>query len=184
MNKTHYTSGEVAKLCGVSLRTVLNWIAKGLLKAHQLPGARGDNRVLVEDLVVFMRASNLPLPTALEPQRRFALIVDDELAMAKSIQRVLRVNGFQTAIATDGFTAGMLYAKEKPLLMTLDLQMPKLNGIDVLKDIGGEKYGKILVISGMAEDTLSLALAHGADATLHKPFDNEQLESIVSEWFC
>ncbi|SMF54542.1 DNA binding domain-containing protein, excisionase family [Alteromonadaceae bacterium Bs31] len=182
-NKRLYTSGEVAKACGVTLRTVLNWIAKGLLKAHRLPGARGDARILKSDLVDFMREHQMPIPVELETSERKALIVDDERAMANSIQRVLRSLGFKTLVASDGFSAGLLYAQEKPQLMTLDLQMPKLNGMEVLQRIQHQKSGRILVISGMDATLLQATLELGADAYLAKPFDNEELEALLGQWF-
>ena len=46
------TTGEIAKYCGVTLRTVIRWLETEKLKGFKLPG-RGNNRVLVDDFIVF-----------------------------------------------------------------------------------------------------------------------------------
>ncbi|WP_083608181.1 response regulator [Teredinibacter haidensis] len=182
-NKEMYSSGEVARLCGVSLRTVLNWIAKGWLEAHQLPGARGDNRIMRGDLIAFMNAHKMPLPDIFQPTLRSALVVDDEIPMANAIKRILRGKGFEVSVANDGFSAGLFYASQKPALMTLDLQMPTMDGFQVLEKVAAEKCGKIVVISGLDKQALSKTLSMGADAVLQKPFENEQLEALLETWF-
>ncbi|WP_045857225.1 response regulator [Teredinibacter purpureus] len=181
--KEQYTSGEVAKLCGVTLRTVLNWIGKGLLKAYKLPGRRGDNRIRRPDLIAFMTSHGMPVPEEVGGGIRRALIVDDELAMAKSIQRILRGKGFSTEIANDGFSAGLAYGELQPSLMTLDLQMPQVDGFQVLNQLADKKCGKIIVISGLGKEDLQRTLTLGADAALQKPFENTCLEGLVDKWF-
>ena len=102
------TSGEAAKICGVNFRTILRWIEKGLLKAHKLPG-RGDTRIQVEDLVTFLNENDMPVPIDLSPKNKI-LIVDDDHSMTSSIQRMLKLKGFDTRIANNGFEAGTAMA--------------------------------------------------------------------------
>ncbi|MBY0416502.1 MAG: response regulator, partial [Pararheinheimera sp.] len=69
-----------------------------------------------------------------------------------------------------------------PAVMTLDLQMPGLDGFEVLKYIGQHpelSQTKILVISGLGQTELDRAKAAGADATLSKPFDNANLIDTI-----
>ena len=61
MVKRSFTTGEVAYFCGVSFRTVIQWIKRGHLNAYQLPG-RGDNRIGVGDLLNFMEEYGMPIP--------------------------------------------------------------------------------------------------------------------------
>lgn len=186
-----FTTGEVAKLCGVTLRTVINWIQRGHLKAHKLPGTRGDNRIRRVDLIEFMSSNGIPLPETLTPEnpmpreepsperdkvdRDLILVVDDDISMAKSIARVLRSTGKQILMAHNGFDAGVLYAERRPRLMTLDLQMPGVDGFAVLNSLANRKQGKILVISAMEERHLQKALTMGADDILPKPYEVEHL---------
>lgn len=180
------TTGETAKICGVSLRTVINWIQQGKLDAFQLPGTRRDNRIPYESLIRFMEANNIPIPQpsdinseAKTAEQHHALIVDDDINMAHSIERVIRMCGFSTLTAHNGFQAGAKFIELKPQFVTLDLQMPKLDGFSVLEQL--QEYGnvKICVISGMGQDALDKALSLGANWALKKPFNNAELETIV-----
>ena len=109
------------------------------------------------------------------------LVVDDDAAMAKSIARVLKRDNLKTVTTQNAFEAGLFYADRKPALMTLDLQMPRMDGFEILKLVQHNKRGKILVISGMRDEYLQQALDLGADDTLAKPFDDDNLREKVKQ---
>ena len=183
-----YTSGQVAKLCGVTLRTVINWINQGRLHAYKLPGRRGDNRIRGEELQRFMNENGIPwnsrseaLPSKNKKRDTCILVVDDEPPMAKAICRTIRHMGLQTYTAQNGFEAGRLYTQLAPSLMTLDLQMPGFDGFAVLELLGKEKKCPILVISAMDTPQLKKAVELGADDYLAKPFSNENLQEKIRE---
>lgn len=180
--KRALTTGDIAELLSVNFRTVVRWIDRGLLKAYKLPG-RGDNRVLVPDFLVFLRENNIPVPEELQPPERRVLIVEDEEKMAKAMQRALRRAGFETQLALEGFLAGTLATTFVPAVITVDLKMPGLGGLAVLKAIRDlpELAGvKVLVVSAMPQDQLEEALAAGADDVLEKPFKNKELVQKVA----
>ena len=181
MRKT-LTTGEIASICDVNLRTVIRWIERGELKGFKLPG-RGNNRVTQEDFVTFLKNHKMPIPAELlDDGHNHILIVDDELPFSKSIQRVLRGAGYETSIANDGFSAGSQLSALKPALMTLDLSMPGLDGFDVIRFVRHSAIissTRILVVSALNEQELSKALECGADAYLQKPFANSELLASV-----
>lgn len=182
LEKPSLTTGEIAQYCGVNFRTVIRWIKRGHLKAYQLPG-RGDNRVEIQDFLNFLKEHEMPIPEEFQQYSLRVLIVDDDAAMAKNIQRVLHRAGFETTIAADGFRAGTLAESFSPAAMTLDLKMPSLSGIDVIKFVRESenlKYIKILVVSAMPQSDLDAALNIGADDVLEKPFKNDDLVEKVS----
>ncbi|WP_028469455.1 response regulator [Neptunomonas japonica] len=179
------TTGEIAKLCDVNLRTVIRWIDRGALKGFKLPG-RGNNRVREEDFISFLKEYDMPVPSGFKSKEanKRILIVDDELPVATAIQRVLRHAGYDTSIATDGFRAGSMLLKESPAVMTLDLSMPGQDGFDVLAYVRATQEvasTRILVISALDETSLNKALAYGADAVLQKPFENAQLLTMIQQ---
>ena len=183
MDKPSLTTGEIAQYCGVNFRTVIRWIKRGHLKAYQLPG-RGDNRVEIQDFLNFLREHDMPVPDEFQQYSLRVLIVDDDSAMAKNIQRVLHRAGFETLIASDGFRAGTLAESFSPAVMTLDLKMPTLSGLDVIKFVRESenlKYIKILVVSAMPQNELEEALEVGADEVLEKPFKNDDLVDKVTQ---
>ncbi len=177
------STGEIAKLCDVNLRTVIRWIDRGSLKGFKLPG-RGNNRVRVEDFIAFLVEHQMPIPAELNGEsNRHVLIIDDEAAIARAIQRILRSAGFSTDVAQDGFQGGSKMVREQPALITLDLRMPGLNGYEVLKFIRHTPEvaaTKVLVISALDAPSLQRALDEGADAVLSKPFDNDELLAVVN----
>ena len=183
-SKRILTTGDIAELCGVNFRTVIRWIQRGHMKAFQLPG-RGDNRILMKDFLEFLRENNMPVPEELEgTSEPRVLIVEDDKRMAQSIQRALKRKGFETMISLDGFMAGVVASTFKPVVMTLDLKMPSLGGLDILKairknpDLAGIK---VLVVSAMPQEELDQARAAGADDVLEKPFANNDLVAKVAQ---
>ncbi|MDY6977392.1 MAG: response regulator [Pseudomonadota bacterium] len=179
------TSGEIASYCDVNLRTVIRWIESGKLKGFKLPG-RGNNRILVEDFIEFLERHDMPIPDALKGiASPSILIVDDEMPVAKSIQRVARRAGFDSYIATGGFQAGIMLSQYEPKVMTLDLSMPGMDGYSVIeftREQSKYKDLKIVVISALDDISLERALEIGADATLQKPFSNHDLTNVLEQF--
>lgn len=182
MQKRWLTNGDMADLCGVNVQTVNRWIDRGELKASHLPG-RGDKRIDVQDASVFMKRQGFAVPSELQGNNPRVLIVDDDESMAGAIQRALKQAGFETVIATDGFLAGTLLGTFNPTVITLDLQMETLSGIEVLKYIRNVKQSsiRILVVSAMPKVSLQKALEAGADDILEKPFKNQELLDKIKE---
>lgn len=178
-----YTTGDIAKICGVHFRTVIRWIERGYLKAYQLPG-RGDNRIQHKDLVSFLQENKIPVPQELHSveQTSRVLIVEDDPRAAKNMERILMRGGFETAIAENGFMAGLMLSDFAPAVMTLDLRMPGLGGLEVIRMVRStekEKPVQILVVSAMGSDELEEALRAGANDVLAKPFRQQQfLEKV------
>ena len=178
------TTGDVARYCGVHFRTVTRWIRSGHLKAFSLPG-RGDSRIFVSDFVNFLRSHNIDIPEEFRKKsNRRALIIEDDSVTAKNIKRVLEGLKIECAVAHDGFRAGALLTSFKPDLVTLDLSMPGIGGMSVLKIIRslvGLDGMVVLVVSGMPENELRKAMENGADGALKKPFTKKQLEESARQ---
>ena len=173
------TTGEIAKYCGVNLRTVIRWLESGRLKGYKLPGG-GNNRILAGDFVAFLKQNDMPMPADFDTDEKEEenepriLIVDDEVNMAKAIQRIARKAGVKSVIAEDGFQAGMMLSNHKPQMMTLDLSMPGLDGYEVLRFTRAQEAFadmKIIVISALEQKKLDEAIALGANKAISKPFD-------------
>ncbi|MEU6065456.1 MULTISPECIES: response regulator transcription factor [Streptomyces] len=105
------------------------------------------------------------------------LVVDDDAAIRRSLERGLRLNGFSVALA-DGGHAGLAEARtDRPDIIVLDVCMPDLNGIDVcqaLRDDGDDV--PVLMLSALDEAADRLAgLRVGGDDYLVKPFALQEL---------
>ncbi len=175
------TTGQIAAYCRVNYRTVLRWIKADRLPAHQLPG-RGDHRVEASDFVAFLRRHRMPVPIEFLKRSNQVLIVDDDPQMASSIRRVLKRAGFQTQVAPNGFQAGAMLGSFEPRLVVLDLKMPGIGGLDVLRFIREQaSYHdvKVLIVSGQSDAELVAAVEAGADDALAKPFASDALVEKV-----
>jgi len=105
------------------------------------------------------------------------LLIEDDTAMAKSIELMLGAEGFNvftTDLGEEGVDLGKLYDYD---IIVLDLNLPDMHGYDVLKKLRASKIETpILILSGMAEpDKKVKGLGFGADDYLVKPFDRQEL---------
>jgi serine phosphatase RsbU (regulator of sigma subunit) len=110
------------------------------------------------------------------------LVVDDKEANVQLIEGMLRVAGYTcVASTTDPNQVCELYRQNRYSLILLDLQMPGLDGFQVmqgLKEIEGDGYLPILVITAQPDHKLR-ALAAGAKDFVSKPFDLAELRARV-----
>jgi len=105
------------------------------------------------------------------------LVVDDDRAVRESLRRSLSFNGYSVALAQDGLEALDLIASDRPDALVLDVMMPKLDGLEVCRQLRstGDDL-PILVLT--ARDSVSERVAGldaGADDYLPKPFALEEL---------
>lgn len=106
------------------------------------------------------------------------LIVDDASFMRLSLRTMLEKNGYQVVgEAENGNEAIKLYAELKPDIVTMDITMPELDGIQALKAIMQfDRTAKVVIISAMGQETkVREAVICGAKTFIVKPFKEEQL---------
>lgn len=105
------------------------------------------------------------------------LVVDDQKTVCYSLQRFLQSEGYNVRTATSGEEALSVINDVKPDLMIMDVRMPEIDGIEVLRKIK-ESYPQIQVIMMTAFSTTEKAIQAiklGAYDYLTKPFDNDEL---------
>ena len=175
MEKT-YTTYEVSKICGVTMKTVAGWIEADKMLAFKTVG--GHRRIKEEDLVSFLKKNNIPFPAELRDKGLHrVLIVDDEKLVVNLISKLLdkEKNMFVYSVATDGFEAGRQTLSFNPDLIVLDLMLPGIDGFEVCRKIKGEpklNHIKIIAITGFpSEENERKIREAGVDAYLPKPFD-------------
>jgi two-component system chemotaxis response regulator CheY len=110
------------------------------------------------------------------------LIVDDSLLMRKAVERSLAVRNFTVAgTASDGEMGLRMFSETLPDLVTLDISMPKMDGLTCLVEMLKIKPdAKILMISSQTDTaTASDVMAKGAAGILGKPFSAAQILEAV-----
>lgn len=110
------------------------------------------------------------------------LIVDDAAFMRMMLKDILTKNGYEVAgEAPNGFKAVEMYKAEKPDIVTMDITMPEMDGIQALKEIRGFDPGaKIIMCSAMGQQAMVMeSIKSGARDFIVKPFQPERvLEAI------
>jgi len=108
------------------------------------------------------------------------LIVDDDTKISSLIESALQNEGFSTLCAKDGEEALSLWEKHKPSLVILDLMLPKIDGIEVCRQIRKQSDVPILMLTVKADEfDKILGLTIGADDYLTKPFSTRELTARV-----
>ncbi len=103
------------------------------------------------------------------------LIAEDEPAIASFIEKGLRAHGYATAIAGDGATAAAIARDDDFDLLILDLGLPDLPGLDVLRTIRGRGQRIPVIILTARDDLIVEGFDTGADDYVVKPFDVDEL---------
>jgi len=116
------------------------------------------------------------------------LVVDDAAFMRMMLKDILTQNGYEVAgEAENGIPAIKLYQELKPDLVTMDIIMPEMNGIEAVKGIiSFDPQAKILMVSAMGQQFLvKEAIQAGAKDFIVKPFQPAKvlaaLEKIVGK---
>ncbi|MEM8534145.1 MAG: response regulator transcription factor [Chloroflexota bacterium] len=108
------------------------------------------------------------------------LVVDDEPTILEVVELYLRREGFQVITAMDGMAALQAYRKQAFDLIVLDLMLPGLNGLEVLRQIRSERDLPIIMLTARGEETdRVVGLELGADDYVTKPFSNRELVARV-----
>jgi len=109
------------------------------------------------------------------------LIVDDEEHIRSLLDSYLSKQGFETYQAKDGNEAAEMVAQQKPDLIFLDIQLPGMNGVEILKMV--KKLNPdiaVIMISGNAtEDTAKQTLEIGAFDYIKKPVDLDKVSEVI-----
>ena len=104
------------------------------------------------------------------------LVVEDDAPVRNLITTTLKSHGYRYLAAVNGQAAIMETASHNPDIILLDLGLPDMDGVEVIRRIRGWSNVPIIVISARSEDTDKIdALDAGADDYLTKPFSVEEL---------
>jgi excisionase family DNA binding protein len=182
---TLLTSHEVGVLLQLNASTVVKWVNDGILPAYRTAG--GHRRIRSADLLTFLKEQGMFIPKQLRgagPRKVF--MVDDDKAYLQSMQRGMRnhKDKVDLTVIDNGIEALLRLGSERPDALVLDVNMPNLDGIEVLKRVKENESTKaieVVVISGNVNDELEKKLIGlGARAVLKKPVAPAELADLVT----
>ncbi|WP_153301119.1 response regulator [Priestia flexa] len=112
------------------------------------------------------------------------LIVDDQYGIRILLTEVLQKEGYQTFQAANGFQAIDIAKKQQLDLVLLDMKIPGMDGIEILKRLKGyDKTIKVIIMTAYGElDMIQEAKDLGALTHFAKPFDIDEIRQVVREY--
>ena len=119
-------------------------------------------------------------------QSPLILVVDDSITVRRVTQRLLKREGFRVALAADGLQALERLQEEKPMLVLSDIEMPRMDGFDLVRNIRADAKLRdlpiIMITSRIAEKHREHARALGVDHYLGKPYSEDELVGLVRQY--
>jgi len=112
------------------------------------------------------------------------LIVDDAAFMRISIKNMLTKNGYEVVgEAENGATGVELYKELQPDIVTMDITMPEMSGLDALKEITKiDPQAKIVMVSAMGQEAMVReAIISGAKGFIVKPFKEDGIIAAIKK---
>jgi chemosensory pili system protein ChpA (sensor histidine kinase/response regulator) len=127
--------------------------------------------------------SEAAAPTALAP---LVLVVDDSLTVRRVTQRMLVREGYRVTLAKDGLDALERLAEELPQVVLSDIEMPRMDGFDLVRNIRADVRLRdlpvIMITSRIAQKHRDHATELGVDHYLGKPYSEEDLLALIGRY--
>ncbi len=169
-------SGAVALIYNpVALATVYgpqvsDWVRRQIEQSELAMAAAGP------EAVAEMPMATVPL----------VLVVDDSITVRRVTQRLLQREGYRVALAADGLQALERLQAERPAVVLSDIEMPRMDGFDLVRNIRGDTrmvdLPVIMITSRIAEKHREHARELGVDHYLGKPYSEDELLALVARY--
>jgi chemosensory pili system protein ChpA (sensor histidine kinase/response regulator) len=121
---------------------------------------------------------------AVVPKAPLVMVVDDSLTVRRVTQRLLLREGYRVVLAKDGLEALERLAEERPVVVLSDIEMPRMDGFDLLRNIRAEGrlagMPVVMITSRTAEKHREYATQLGCNAYLGKPYSEDELLGLVA----
>ena len=127
--------------------------------------------------------SKVEAPTSAAP---LILVVDDSLTVRRITQRLLVREGYRVMLAKDGLEALERLAEETPTVVLSDIEMPRMDGFDLVRNLRGDARWRelpvIMITSRIAQKHRDHAGQLGVDHYLGKPYAEEDLLALIGRY--
>jgi len=128
----------------------------------------------------------LPMLAPVAPQVPLVLVVDDSITVRRVTQRLLQREGYRVSLAADGLQALERLQQERPAVVLSDIEMPRMDGFDLARNIRADDSMAglpiIMITSRIAEKHRDYARTLGVNHYLGKPYSEEELLRLVRSY--
>ena len=131
----------------------------------------------------------LPAEAVAEPEVKRApmvMVVDDSLTVRRVTQRLLVREGYRVVTAKDGLEALERLAEERPMVLLSDIEMPRMDGFDLLRNVRADArlvgLPVVMITSRTAQKHRDYAEQLGVDHYLGKPYSEVELLGLVARY--
>jgi chemosensory pili system protein ChpA (sensor histidine kinase/response regulator) len=168
-----YNPVALAAVYGEQARQLRAQALRSAAASAAASGARGGDATPVTALSV---VNQVPL----------VLVVDDSITVRRVTQRLLKREGFRVVMAADGLQALERLQEEKPSVVLSDIEMPRMDGFDLARNIRGDAKLRdlpiIMITSRIAEKHREHARELGVNHYLGKPYSEDELIGLVRQY--
>lgn len=188
--KRFFTTGDIARYCEVDVNTVKSWIRNNNLQAFTTPS--GHYRVARSDFIYFIKKQGFTYEPAYFGENDHLtdfLIIENNRDQAETLTNLINnlYKDLRIEMVPDGFEGYLKISQHKPKLVILDLRLPRLTGLELLRVLRSHKetlYTKVLVISDYLEDRVLEELNEiGVDGVLFRPLNKSDLKEKCDPFF-
>lgn len=174
---TVLASGAVVLIYNpVALTSVYGAQARSLGADHAQPHVLGASADTDDGALAADASSQAPL----------VMVVDDSITVRRVTQRLLQREGYRVVLATDGLQALERLQAERPSVVLSDIEMPRMDGFDLARNIRGDAKLKdlpiIMITSRIATKHRDHATEIGVNHYLGKPYREDELLSLVRRY--
>ncbi|HVE89162.1 MAG TPA: response regulator, partial [Burkholderiaceae bacterium] len=142
------------------------------------PDARDEAKAAQKRIDHVMELSTSAVPTI--------MVVDDSLTVRRVTQRLLERQGYTVLLAKDGVDALRQLQDTKPDIMLVDIEMPRMDGYDLTRNVRGNAQTAaipiIMITSRTAEKHRSMAIELGVNEYLGKPYQEDELLKFIKQY--
>jgi DNA-binding NtrC family response regulator len=109
------------------------------------------------------------------------LVIDDDEMLLSLMQNILQMEGYTILSTADGPRGIAIYKEERPDVVLLDLGLPSMNGLEVLRKIRSfDDKAKVIVVTGYGSaESVEVAYRSGAWDFVQKPFNNADVLRLI-----
>jgi chemosensory pili system protein ChpA (sensor histidine kinase/response regulator) len=172
----------MSMLASGAVALIYNPVALAAVYGAQVPQWI-STQIQVDDVVAGDAAAAPVLAASTVP---LVLVVDDSITVRRVTQRLLQREGYRVTLASDGLQALERLQQERPTVVLSDIEMPRMDGFDLVRNIRGDTrlsdLPVIMITSRIAEKHREHARELGVDHYLGKPYSEDELLGLIAHY--